>query len=171
MNPILAIAFDCFGTVFDMDGFPGTEIAAYVEHVNQPVWSRYRFGDAWYQLKAHPDSAEGIKQLQIAGYKCVALSNGSRSLIEHISSEAHICWNQIIDLADHQTYKPKRKAYRVAALEIGVAPANTMMVTANATFGDLGGAAAVGMQSYLIRDDDLPTIVELANRLDEFDRA
>jgi hypothetical protein len=39
------------------------------------------------------------------------------------------------------------------------------VVTANESFGDLMGAKVAGMKSYLIRDDKLPTLHDLAASL------
>lgn len=37
------VAFDCFGTLFDMSTVPKDEIAAYVEHVRRNDFSPYEF--------------------------------------------------------------------------------------------------------------------------------
>ncbi len=36
---IKALAFDVFGTVFDLNFVPREEIRAYVDHIKQPEWS------------------------------------------------------------------------------------------------------------------------------------
>jgi 2-haloalkanoic acid dehalogenase type II len=166
MTRIKCIAFDCFGTVFDMSAVSRDEIAAYVEHVKQDDFSPYKFPDSWWKLKAHADSADGILRLQDAGFSCVTLSNGSAGLLRYVSRQNEILWDFIIDLVTHRVYKPHIDAYRTIEKQLGFAPAETLMVTANPTFGDIEGAAAIGMQSQVIRQPGkIQTIIELAELL------
>lgn len=158
-----AIAFDCFGTVFDMEPIPREEIAAYVSHVRSQNFEPYQFPKGWYDLLPHKDSAYGIILLQEAGFKCVALSNGSKDLIQHISVTENIHWDHIVDLVAHRVYKPHLDAYRTVEKDLGIPAHKTLMVTANPTFGDLEGSAAVGMRSCVIREFGTPNnIIELA---------
>lgn len=160
---IKCIAFDCFGTVFDMSSVSQEEISAYVWHVRNRDFSPYKFPDSWWNLKAHPDSAEGIKRLRAAGFICVTLSNGTADLLLHISKSNGIEWDRIIDLVSHRAYKPHNlDAYRAVEKETLFSPAETLMVTANPAFGDLEGAAAIGMRSQVIRHEYPNTIIELA---------
>lgn len=147
---IKCIAFDCFGTIFKMD-VPQEQIADYVAHVRKNEFSPYWFPDAWWKLKAHDDSAPGIKRLQENGFKCWALSNGSADLIRHISSSNGIEWDGIVDLVKHRVYKPHVDAYRTLQADSGFEPHECLMVTANPTFGDIEGSAAIGMPSMVIR--------------------
>lgn len=163
---IKCLAFDCFGTVFDMKSVPTEEIAAYVDHVRRNDFTPYKFPDSWKFLRAHRDSAEGIRMLQEAGYKCVTLSNGDASLLATASESNGIKWDHIIDLAKHRAYKPNNlDAYRSVEKDLGFKPEETMMVTANPTFGDVEGAAAVGMHSMVIRHGYPNTIIDLAKFL------
>lgn len=84
-----------------MADVPKQEIALYVDHVRRNDFSLYDFPLSWRKLKAHPDSADGIKMLQNAGYKCVTLSNGGKNLLALISENNGIQWDHIIDLAAH----------------------------------------------------------------------
>jgi HAD superfamily hydrolase (TIGR01493 family) len=161
---IKCLAFDCFGTVFDMANVPKEQIAAYVEHVRRNDFSPYLFPHSWEKLKAHSDAADGIRMLREAGYKCVTLSNGGKDLLTFISEKNGIQWDHIIDLAAHKAYKPNNlDAYRAVEKDLGFKPEETMMVTANPTFGDVEGAAAVGMHSIVIRHGYPNTIHELAS--------
>lgn len=167
MKPVL-IAFDCFGTVFSMDGVSRFEIQQYVQHVNKNDFTPFDFPLSWWSLKAHPDSEEGIARLQAAGFLCVALSNGSVDLLKHVSEAAGISWDHIVDLASHRVYKPNVEAYKTLEADLGIEPAYSLMVTANPTFGDVEGAAAIGMRSQVIRQPDTPRdIVQLAEELIE----
>jgi 2-haloacid dehalogenase len=161
------IAFDCFGTVFDMAGISRDEIGDYVRHVRQNDFTPYKFPPSWLALPLHTDSAEGVQLLQAAGYKCVTLSNGAADLLGLVSRRGGLFWDNIIDLAAHRVYKPHVDAYRTVQKEMNVKPAETLMVTANPTFGDIEGAAAIGMPSQVIRQADGPAnIIELARWLE-----
>jgi 2-haloalkanoic acid dehalogenase type II len=172
MPKIKCIAFDCFGTVFDMAVVSREEIAAYVEHVKRDDFSPYKFPDSWWQIKAHADAADGIRRLQDAGFSCVTLSNGSANLLRYVSRQNGILWDFIIDLAKYRVYKPHIDAYRTVEKQLGFKPSETLMVTANPTFGDIEGAAAIGMQSQVIRQPGFPqTIIELADILAGYSHA
>lgn len=161
-------AFDCFGTVFDASGLPRELVAAYVEHVNAENFSPFEFPQEWYELPAHPDSAEGIRRLRAGGIRCVTLSNGSKELLEALSNRAGIEWDAIIDLAAHRVYKPNQRAYRTVELETGATPGESLLVTANKTFGDVEGASSIGMGWILIRQPEEfwpASIVEFAELL------
>ncbi len=85
-------------------------------------------------------------------------------LLKHVSEANGIKWDAIVDFVFAGVYKPNARAYQVIVDVAGVDPENVLMVTANPTFGDLAGAADVGMRSQVIRNDGFPaTIVELAD--------
>jgi 2-haloacid dehalogenase len=162
---IKCIAFDCFGTVFDMSNISKDEIADYVRHVKKDDFSPYEFPESWWSLKAHPDSAEGIFMLQ-SRFFCVPLSNGDANLIDKASEDNRIVWDYVIDLAgSHRAYKPNVDAYKAIEKDLGIKPEETLMVTANPTFGDIEGSAAIGMKSQVIRHGYPNTIIELAEML------
>lgn len=163
---VICVAFDCFGTVFDMSPIPRHEIAAYVEHVRREEFEPYEFPNGWYGLNAYSDSAKGIFKIQKQRW-CVALSNGSAGLVRTIAHRNSIAFDRVIDLAKHRVYKPHIDAYRTIEKDLGIAPERTLMVTANPTFGDIEGAAAVGMQSIVIRQPgECRDIIELAERIE-----
>ena len=158
-----AVAFDCFGTVFDMAPVPREDIAKYVEHVRKSDFTEYEFPASWMDLKAHPDSAEGIRMIQALGIKCVALSNGSRELIRHLAKQNGFEFDHVVSLAAHKVYKPRRDAYFTVQKDLGIDTDKTLMVTANPTFGDIEGALSVGMPAIVIRNASMiQTIVDLA---------
>jgi len=166
---IKCIAFDCFGTVFDMSAVSRDEIAAYVAHVKKADFTPFEFPKSWWELKLHPDSAEGVNMLQDNGYQCVALSNGDPNLIDDVSQKHGIYFHYVIDLAgSHRVYKPNVDAYKTVQKDLGFTPAETLMVTANPTFGDIEGAAAIGMPSQVIRHGYPNTIIELAEMLAKY---
>jgi HAD superfamily hydrolase (TIGR01493 family) len=165
VTKIKCVAFDCFGTVFDMSSVSRDEIKAYVKHVNKNDFSPFSFPDSWWDLKAHPDAKEGIKALQSSGFVCLTLSNGSPELLSTISLRSGIDWDHIIDLASYCVYKPHKNAYATVYAETAFYPRETLMVTANPTFGDIEGAAAIGMPSQVIRHGYPNTVIELAEML------
>ena len=161
------IAFDCFGTVFDMAGVSRDEIKAYVAHVRRNDFSPFEFPRSWWDLKLHPDAAPGIARLQRNGFKCVTLSNGAADLLRHVSEAGGVHWDHIVDLAAHRVYKPHRDAYLTVWKDLGIPPEQTMMVTANPTFGDVEGAMSVGMMPKVIRKHaGLMDILELSDWVD-----
>lgn len=162
MNKVVAFAFDCFGTVFNMSNVSTDEIKAYVEHVNNEDFSPFNFPDSWYNLKAHSDSAIGISRLREAGFKCITMSNGSVELLREISDKNNIEWDGYIDFVKSKVYKPNLKAYTLPEKIYGFKPELTVMVTANPTFGDIEGAEHVGMIPEIIRDNITNDIINLA---------
>lgn len=159
-------AFDCFGTVFDTSEISDFEISDYVKHVRQENFSPYIFPDGWFKLKAHSDSAEGIKQIKKKGIICAAFSNGSYELIYHISQANNIRWDYIIDLSKFKVYKPNLEAYRAVAITTKSLNSQCFMITANPTFGDVEGALNVGMRPVVIRHGYPNNIIELSSYLD-----
>ena len=164
---IRCIAFDCFGTLFDMSSIPRELIADYVRHVRSDNFTPYTFPEAWWHLHPFNDVSDGILRLRYkGGIKCVALSNGSVELIEHLSLlKGYFRFDHICDLAAAKVYKPNIDAYRVVQKYTGFTPAETLMVTANPTFGDIEGSAAIGMPSQVIRHGYPDTVIELAGML------
>lgn len=167
MTGIKAIAFDVFGTVFDLSAVPRDEVRAYVKHVHQESWQPLKLPASWATLPAHPDAAEGIAKLR-ERFIVVTLSNGPLSLLMRLSKHNGISWDAIVPLEMYRIYKPDLRAYMYLPTLLGVERDEVCMVTANRTFGDLEGAAAVGMRAQLIRDgaENPKDILELAERLD-----
>lgn len=160
--------FDCFGTVFDASTLATEEIRAYVAHVNRADFSPFPFPESWWKLKAHPDAANGLRAIRNLGIKCYAMSNGPIELIERISDANEIEWDGIIDFRKAKIYKPHPHAYLVAQTQTGILPADSLMITANPTFGDVEGSQAIGMQCQVIRQGGaINTIIDLADLLSE----
>lgn len=162
---IKVVAFDCFGTLFNMDGVSRDEIKHYVAHVRKNDFTPYDFPKSWWDLKAFDDVKPGIEKLQSMGLRCVALSNGSHALLRHLAACNDFDFDFVVDLVFHRVYKPHAAAYLTIEKDIGVAPVDTLMVTANPTFGDIEGSGAVGMFSQVIRHGYPHTVLELADTL------
>lgn len=159
------IAFDCFGTLFDMSQIPKHEIGNYVRHVTSHRFIPYVFPESWNSLQAFPDVAPGFEKLQSMGLKCVALSNADKHLIHGVARRSGFVWDHIVDLTEHRVYKPNVAAYRTVEADTGIAPEHCLMVTANPMFGDIEGSRAVGMSSQVVRHGYPNTILELADML------
>lgn len=163
---IKVIAFDVFGTVFDLSGADRKEVKDYITHIHEPVWSPLQLPKTWENLKAHPDSAEGIALLR-KKFMVVTCSNGPLGLLAKLSKNNGINWDAIIPLEMNKVYKPNPRAYMTVCEVLNVLPEEMLMVTANKTFGDLEASRALGMEAILIRDEESPvkTIIDLAKVL------
>jgi len=162
---IRMILFDVFGTVFDMSSLPKEDIKHYVNHVTGFLWSPLTLPRDWWDLKAHPDAAEGIRKLR-ERFVVATLSNGPVDLLVWLSKQNGIDWDWIVPIQMEQVYKPRREAYEVVFQCFKFDPSHVLLVTANPTFGDIEGAASVGMKSQVIRQPGCPqTIIELSEVL------
>lgn len=157
---IKCLAFDCFGTLFDMSTFPGALVQDYVRHVRQAHFMPYEFSEEWRHLKAFDDVGRGFHELRGGGFKLVALSNGDPPLIEHLSKANGFAFHHVIDLCKHGVYKPDFAAYQTVRKDFGYWPQETAMVTANPTFGDIAGSFAAGMLPLVIRQPGWPAGVD-----------
>lgn len=164
---VKVIAFDTFGTVFDLGGVPPSEVRAYARHIRQPVWSPLALPAHWEWLPAHPDAAEGISRLR-ERFLVVTCSNGPLGLLAKLSKFNDIHWDAIIPLEMNRVFKPNPVAYLTVCDVLGVEPSTVLMVTANEKFGDLEASRAVGMKSILIRgaDNGPSDIIRLAELLE-----
>lgn len=169
-STIRVVAFDLFGTVFDMSNVPRAEIVAYVDHFEKPEWSPLELPASWEFLPPHPDSRYGIKRIG-ERFRAVTCSNGPLWLTRGMSDRIGIPWNTIVPLEANRVFKPDPRAYMTVCDVTGVPPQSVLMVTANPRlgrkdYGDVEAARAVGMQSVLIRgESDIPDIIALAERL------
>lgn len=161
--PPKVIAFDVFGTVFDLSGVNRSEVREYVDHIKQTDWAPLELPERWERLPAH-DDAQAIRLLRQKHY-VVALTNGPVRLITKLSKYNGISWDMIIPIECEKVYKPNKLAYIFAADLMGVSGREVMMVTANRTFGDIEAAAALGMQSYWIDRENGKTIWDLVEAL------
>jgi 2-haloalkanoic acid dehalogenase type II len=158
------LAFDVFGTVFDLSQVDRSEVRAYVEHIRGPEWRPLELPESWRSLKAHADAAAGIARLR-ERFQVVTCSNGPIALLAEISKAAGISWDALIPLETAQVYKPNPRAYQLICDVMRVRADEVAMITANATFGDLEASGVLGMRPVLIRDGNIATIGALADLL------
>lgn len=164
---IKLIAFDVFGTVFDLSSIDRNEIKEYVKHVHQSQWEPLNLPKSWEDIKAHPDSQIGISLLR-KKFTVVTLSNGPVKLLSKISKNAAISWDMIIPIEMAKVYKPNIEAYKILISLFGIKPEEIAMVTANETFGDLEAAKQLGMKPILIRgNSSIKNIIELYEEICE----
>jgi len=159
------IAFDVFGTVFDLNGVNRQDIINYINHIQRSEWSPLKLPESWENLKAHPDAVEGINRLR-EKFIVVTCSNCPLGLLSKISKHNNISWDAIIPLELNKVFKTNPKAYMTICEVMSVEPKDVLMVTANEKFGDIEASRLLGMQSILIRGNEGPkNIIELAELL------
>ncbi len=91
------IAFDVFGTVFDLSSVDKRDIKAYIDHIRRPTWQPLVLPEYWETLPAHPDAAEGIARLR-KKFTVVTCSNGPLHLLTKLSKHNSISWDAIVPL-------------------------------------------------------------------------
>src|SRR5688572_30568770 len=104
------IAFDLFGTVFDLSVVDKDEIRAYANHIKQAEWSPLQLPSSWEYLPVFPDSAEGISRLRTK-YTVVTCSNAPLGLSAKLCKRAGVQFDAIIPLELNRVYKTNPKAY------------------------------------------------------------
>lgn len=162
---ISTIAFDCFGTVFDMSQVDHEDLKYYGATLRKEIWEPLKFPKSWETLPAHPDCKEGIELLKTK-FTVVTCSNSPLGLLTKMSKHNSISWDAIIPLEYNKVYKPNPKAYLTVCEMLNIKPEEMMMVTANPTFGDVEASQKLGMTPQIIRHDPHPkNIIELAKLL------
>lgn len=155
---IKVIAFDAFGTLFNMEGVPEQQLRDYGDHLRKfyltKHWTELKFPTSWIGLPAFPDVKEGIARL-MNKHICVLLSNGPADLLHAMLGHNGIVTDGIVPLEAYRTFKPDLSAYVTVCQLWKVIPCEVMMVTANEHFGDLEAASILGMAPRLIRHEEL----------------
>lgn len=128
-----------------------------------------------------PDVASGLKSLQHAGFRMVALTNGSASTTKKLLDRADIShmFEKILSTDDVQHAKPHASVYLHAAREMAVEPGEVMLIASHPW--DLHGAKTAGLNTaYLNRGKPFPdfmaspdlsekSLTGLAERLSELE--
>lgn len=160
---IRVIAFDVFGTIFDLSNVDKQEIRDYIAHIKQPEWTPLHLPDSWARLPTHDDAYHGLQKLR-GSFSVVTCSNGPVPLLVKLSKNNGIEWDAVIPIHMNRVYKPNPKAYLTVCEVMWVQPSEVLMVTANEKFGDIEAAEALGMRAALIERPGR-TIIDLANEL------
>lgn len=164
------IAFDLFGTVFDLSRVDRREIIAYIDHISKPEWSPLELPESWKQMPPFADSREGIERLRTK-YTVVTCSNAPLGLQIGLCKNAGIQFDGLIPLELERRFKPSAVAYATPSIVLGVPVNHVLMVTGNERLGrlnhgDVHYAGLAGIKGQLIRNPGCPqTIIELAEQL------
>lgn len=166
MAALEIIAFDLFGTVFDVSSARREDMHYYAETIKKPEWEPLQFPPEWSRFPAHPDSRDGIARLR-SKFTVVAMSNAPVDLAVSLARNSGITFDFIMPLQLRQVYKPQNASYKLITELFKCAPASVLMVTANEKFGDIEAARSLGMSASLIkRTDPVFTIQDLATSLE-----
>ncbi len=156
------LAFDLFGTIFDLSGVPREELRSYGDQIRrnqEEGWEPFDLPASWENLPLHEDAIEGMEKLR-KRFTCVTFSNAPAKLQIRMLKNAGVEFDAITPLECFQLSKPCLETYTNVSLW-GFPLHECGMVTANEKFGDLEGAKACGMQPILIRGERYPTIHDL----------
>lgn len=101
-------------------------------------------------LPPHPDVREGLQALKAQGYTLVSLTNSSNTGVATQFQNAGLTafFERRLSVEDIQLYKPNLRAFEWAAQQMGIDPAEGMLVAAHGW--DVAGARAAGMQAAFI---------------------
>jgi HAD superfamily hydrolase (TIGR01493 family) len=159
------IAFDLFGTVFDVSNIPKEDVRDYVRQVQREDWAPLAIPDSFNNLDAFDDSVRGVDRLR-SKFRVVTCSNLPLSLIWWLSQRAWIKWDAIVPLEASRAYKPEAEAYDTVCRVMQCDPEAVLLVSAHADGPDVEGAPNAGFGFQLIRNPGCPqTIIELAEAL------
>lgn len=119
--------------------------------------------DEYRQLPAFPDVPAALEQLQSAGHKLYAFSNGLPDDLEALLQTAGIrnAFIDIVSVHEIQTFKPNPAVYRHFLTRSGTSADRSCLVSSNPF--DLLGGMAVAMRTAWIRRSK-------ANHFDPWDR-
>ena len=106
--------------------------------------------DGFRSLPPHPDVPGGLSRLAAAGFRLIALSNGSAFGIRSQLTHAGIVdrFERIVSVEEAGRFKPDPAPYRLALSVLGVEAGQAMMVAAHDW--DIVGARAVGIPGAFI---------------------
>ena len=127
------------------------------------------------RLQCFPEVPEALARLQTR-YRLVVLSNGDPDMLEAAKRHHKVPFDQVISVAEANSFKPHVSTYRKAAELAGVAMDEVLFV-ANHEF-DCVGAKAAGMRTAFINrrgrpfvrtpywpDVTMPTMTDLADAM------
>ncbi|KRE78208.1 haloacid dehalogenase type II [Arthrobacter sp. Soil763] len=107
-------------------------------------------------LGLHPDVADGVHDLQAAGYRLVTLSNGATRVAEELLTTAGIRdrFERLLSVEDAPGWKPAAAAYLHAASACAGEPGQMLLVAVHPW--DIHGAAAAGLRTAWINRSGVP---------------
>jgi 2-haloacid dehalogenase len=102
---------------------------------------------AWHRLNPWPDVVEGLNMLK-KKMIIAPCSNGNIALIVNMAKRVGLPWDCVLGAETARAYKPMPEAYLVSCRQLGLAPAQVMMVAAHN--GDLKAAKAQGLLTAFV---------------------
>jgi 2-haloacid dehalogenase len=112
-------------------------LAADVDHMNR----------AWHRLDPWPDAVPGLTQLK-SKFIIAPCSNGNIALMVNLAKRAGLPWDCILGAETARAYKPMPEAYLAACRQLGLVPAQVLMVAAHNH--DLKAAKARGLATAFV---------------------
>ena len=116
--------------------------------VSLPATARESLVRGWRQLRAWPDSREGLDRLRRT-YVTATLSNGHVALLADLLKFADLRVDAVLSAQLADSYKPDPKVYLTALDLLDCRPQDAGMVAAHPS--DLRAAAAVGLRPIFVR--------------------
>ena len=108
-----------------------------IDHVNR----------VWHRLDPWPDVVQGLTRLK-AAHVIAPCSNGNIALMVNLAKRAGLPWDCILGAETARAYKPMPEAYLVSCRQLGLAPAQVLMVAAHNN--DLRAAKAQGLATAFV---------------------
>ena len=124
----------------------------------QKLIERYRIGSltpadlehmtrAWHRLDPWPDVLEGLSRLK-RRFIVAPCSNGNIALMVNLAKRAGLPWDCVLGAETARAYKPAPEAYLASCRQLGLAPAQVLMVAAHN--GDLRAARGQGLATAFV---------------------
>ena len=111
--------------------------AAELDHMNR----------VWHRLEPWPDVVEGLRRLKTR-FIIAPCSNGNIALMVNLAKRAGLPWDCILGAETARAYKPTPDAYLRSCAQLGLAPAQVLMVAAHNN--DLRAAKAQGLNTAFV---------------------
>jgi len=108
-----------------------------IEHMNR----------AWHRLDPWPDVVAGLTRLKTR-FIIAPCSNGNIALMVNMAKRAGLPWDCILGAETARAYKPMPEAYLNSCGQLGLAPAQVLMVAAHNH--DLKAAKAQGLNTAFV---------------------
>ena len=106
---------------------------------------------AYRQLPAFPDAAQGLSRMRDAGHRMVAFSNGEAAFVRAVLTHAGLLpmFADVVSVDEMKTYKPAPSVYRHLAARMGTEMKDTWLVSSNPF--DVIGAKSAGLCTAWVR--------------------
>jgi 2-haloacid dehalogenase len=101
----------------------------------------------WHRLDPWPDAVAGLTRLKTK-FVIAPCSNGNIALMVNMAKRAGLPWDCILGAETARAYKPLPEAYLASCRQLGLAPAQVLMVAAHNN--DLKAAKAQGLNTAFV---------------------